>query len=122
MATGTIKTTGWKRLWTNPNPSVAFPAQTISLDLSNYAEFVITYRQWKDDSDISNQQYFFGYADKTITIMTPITSNGQVYLAGRRVTISSTGITFGAAASKTSLNGNATTDNGWIVPYQIYAR
>lgn len=122
MATGTIKSTGWKLFWTNPSPSADFAAQTVPLDLSAYSEFVITYRQWKADTKISNQQYFFGYADKAIVVISPILINGQVYLAARQVAISSTGITFSEAGSKTSLNGNAITDNGWIVPYQIYAR
>lgn len=37
MASGTIKNNNWKSLWTNPDPSATFTAQTIqTTGLSNY--------------------------------------------------------------------------------------
>lgn len=122
MATGTIKTTGWKRLWTNPNPSVAFPAQTISLDLSNYAEFVVKLYLWKDDGGITGQAYILGYQNCYYNIFTPILTNGQVYLAGRQIVTKANGVEVTNGGSKTSLTGNCVQDNGWIVPAEIWAR
>lgn len=41
MATGKITIPGWKLLWTNPSPNVAFSAQTVSIDLSNYSMIMV---------------------------------------------------------------------------------
>lgn len=122
MATGTIKSTGWKLLWTNPNPSVAFPAQTISLDLSNYAEFVVKVYQWKDDGEFSGQVYILGFQKYNYNIFTPIITSGQVYLAGRQIITKTNGVEVTNGGSKTTLTGNFVQDNGWIVPAEIWAR
>ena len=112
----------WKLLWTNPNPSVAFPGQTISLDLSNYTEFVIKVYQWKDDGVIGGQVFILGYAVYNYSIITPILSDGQVYFAARMITTKADGVEISKGGSKTSLDGNFIQDNGWLVPAEIWAR
>lgn len=45
MATGTIKSTAWQLLWTNPNPSSNFANDTdIPLDLTLYSELCVVCR------------------------------------------------------------------------------
>lgn len=41
MATGKITIPGWKLLWTNPSPDVEFPAQNVSINLSNYSMIMV---------------------------------------------------------------------------------
>lgn len=45
MASDTIRRSGWALVWTNPNPTAAFPAQTINLNLSGYSyvKFITNY-------------------------------------------------------------------------------
>lgn len=121
MATGTIKSTGWKLLWTNQNPSGNFGAQTVSLDLSSYSELRMVISQ-----DSASENYVYD------TIM-DIDSKIHIaigYYAGkltrRFVTPSSTGIYFDVGQIAESYGASFTTFNvsgrSCLNPYKIYAR
>lgn len=119
MATGTIKSTGWKLLWTNPNPSAEFAAQTISLDLSSYKEVLLVYRlgtYWNELDSVLITEF-----DATYALHTP-GYDGRI--SKRNVIMKSSGATFSAAGyyNQYATASSYGTDNKLKVPYKIYAR
>lgn len=96
-------------LWTNPNPSASFAAQTISLDLSDYKYVILTV--------ISGTGY--DYTPRASSIL-PVLDDYQeemgVAAAGTRsarfVIARPMGITFSTS--------NASSGNNFTIPYKIY--
>lgn len=101
-------------LWTNSNPTARFDAQTISLDLTDYAGVIIEFyaeddkqtlaaRSYLKKDDIINGSNFgTGHTDATSTA------------ASRNYTINNNGVTF----SSGYFSNSATTEV--LIPYRIY--
>lgn len=103
-------------LWTNPSPSSSFASQIISLDLSNYTMVGIIYRIVASGTNVSHL-YFNVIGDSTIRHK----SSDGLTIQRTIVSISSTSIQFGDCATWTSYNTSSiTTNNNYMVPYQIY--
>ena len=101
-------------LWTNPSPTSAFAAQTVSLGLSEYEWLLINSRR----SD--------GY-DQYVTYLIPVNGLTQIMSCGqlnvnptasmmRGVTATSIGCTFTTGYA----SGNSSSNTGWLIPYKIY--
>lgn len=107
MANGKIRT-GMiiDLLWTNPNPTSAFAAQTVALDLSGYDAVIIRVDQERCKTYVC----FVGYQYDFATVPSGYTPASF----GRLATISSSGITFGSGYYNTGINDTV------IVPAQIY--
>lgn len=96
-----------KLLWTNSNPTTAFAAQTISLDLSDYDIIEMKYQR-----TISEQS--------TLTIIIHLGERGVAYyingtvIGDRRVDVSTTGI------SILDCYSNNTVNNEFLIPLKIY--
>lgn len=96
-------------LWTNPNPSSNFGAQTISIDLSGYLLVLIEQDPFNNGSLdvaiglIGSEMKMFCLAN------TNTNRNGA-----RNLTVSSTGITFSACTY------NGATNNGYSIPLRIF--
>lgn len=113
----------WELLWTNPNPTSAFAAQTIPLDLSNVQEV-----------NLVIQHDLGGSADWHYTIPQMVSAGKQAFVAVqgvgssgtigaiRRVFIvSATGVEFEVGLSKTGTS--APSENNSVgIPLQIYGR
>ena len=126
MATGKIKATDWKLLWTNPDSIGSnFSAQTVSLNLSNYSELKI-YAAHYDGVDTSHTGWGEYIQIVPIGVQSAITlsvvsSNKVVYTNYRYVYASSTGVTFGVGIECNTSNGMSQVANS-MQPLRIYAR
>lgn len=121
MATGTIKTNNWKLLWTNPNPSADFVAQTIPLDLSGYEEVKIEYG-WSNDGYPQNSVFCRSGLNVTLYTFSGFGS-GSMIISRRTTTVTGTGISFAESVSKaTNSTSAASSANNQNVPYYIYIR
>ena len=96
-------------LWTNPNPTTAFAAQTISLDLSEYKYVVIVSKNSISNDPSPRAVDVFPVLDNYeagLKIKGPSTSTS------RTITISQAGITV------TTSTGSPA--NNFVIPYKIY--
>lgn len=96
-------------LWSNPNPSTAFAAQTITQDFSGYRLFYIDY--------LNNNSYYgglvVGKGNQYMMTMLHFASNGGNYY--RAVTMSDNNAVFGAGG-----RGGEGSNNNYCVPQHIY--
>lgn len=114
-------------LWTNPNPNVAFVAQNIALNLSDYNKVVVKFRSVSnastEDFDITVNTGKFYYKNSECYVgdnclpmfaaRDPIT---------RPYSVSSAGVTFQNGAIFLSATGwaQSVNQNTYAIPYQIY--
>ena len=109
-------------IWTNPRPNETFSAQTVSLDLSAYKAIEI---ETKVDASLqlfTNPQVINKDTSATANWISCTSFSGYyIQVNARGIDVSSTGVTFGDAAT---MRGNnivaATTNNARLVPYKIY--
>ena len=103
-------------LWTNPNPTSAFAAQTISLDLSKYDAVEVVARQYTGDQVVfsskaevgkSGKLFCYGYHDAR-------------ELDARKYEVSTTGVSFQIGYSTMISDSSGTATGGNCVPYKIY--
>ena len=110
-------------LWTNPDDTVAFAPQTVSLDLSHYKTICIYYKT----NGISGK-YAFAFYPMGANITIPATTDGypnvisagygqtaSMKSTGRNITISSTSIVFGSGYTS-----DAGANNIYAIPVKIY--
>ena len=96
-----------KLLWQNPNPTAAFAAQTVALNLSDYDEVEIVAKRLNTDTSIMQTRATSDY----------IASIASVYGAStvfRSATITTTGVSFGGGNLDGSVNNN------YAIPLKIY--
>lgn len=126
MATGTIKSTEWKLLWTNPDSIGSnFSGQTIPINLSNYSELKI-YAAHYDGMDSSHAGWgtyvFILPIGVNTSINISVTASNKVsYTNFRYVLGTATGVVFGNGIECSSTNGSSTVANS-MQPLRIYAR
>ena len=96
-----------KLLWTNSNPTGAFVAQTISIDLSNYDLFLISFNIRPLTRNIKYSEIMHKGDTDLYLIGVDLDGNRK----DRSVSINNAGITFGSSSTDY-------TDE--VVPYQIY--
>jgi len=108
-----------KLLWTNPSPTTAFSAQTISLDLSKY-DGVIIKCAWFI-TDLQLQYQLFNYVPKDSiahNIASFLDYSTTNFYRGRFATVTDNGVTFSNAGYPISTLAN--TDNRYVIPTEIY--
>ena len=108
-------------LWTNASPTSAFAAQTVSLALSGYdaVEIVCRYSKTDDartryvcDVGSSSSMYWFYYT---------ATDGKHTGVRSRNVvSASTTGVTFDTCSGKPGNSTTNTTNDGYIIPIEIY--
>lgn len=119
MATGVIKKFA-NLLWTNPNPTSSFPAQTVQIDLSGY-DAVIVDANYTSSSYAVSVIVFKDHLDIQMNAVTNLQTTGSVGYGNRNVSMTSTGVTFSGGYTKSaSSTGAATADNARLVPQSIY--
>ena len=103
-------------LWTNPNPTSSFAAQTISLDLSKYDAVEVVARQYATDSFVFSSKaevgkfgklFCYGYDDAR-------------ELDTRRYEVSTTGVSFQTGYYTMISDSSGTASSTHCVPYKIY--
>lgn len=100
-----------KLLWTNPSPTVAFAAQTISLDLSSYDAIEIVATMYMNNS-IAYRETFSGKVGGALVLSA--TTYGATSDITRLCETSNTQIMFNAGYLGATQNDQA------VIPYQIY--
>ena len=103
-------------LWTNPNPTSSFSAQTISLDLSKYDAVEVVFNQHKQNLTLVTQK---------IRIRGVANTCGNTnfgYFVSRNLTFKDGGVTFtnGLYYGKYNTYSSLATDNDFLIPYKIY--
>ena len=108
---GEIDNLKYVKLWTNPNSSIAFPAQTLALDLASYDYIDIDLKLTGSVNDShETKRYYKGSESNSYFTFSGI----SVY---RSVVMTDSGIIFGNA-----YNGNGSNEeNIRLVPCAIYA-
>lgn len=99
-------------LWTNSSPSAAFPAQTISLDLSEYKAFLLYV------SINQGVEYSTSFIVKGIetTVYQPVWYN-----ALRTFTFTDSGVVVGSGKQRQSwANSTTSSADTRVIPYKIY--
>lgn len=109
-------------LWTNPSPSTAFASQTISKDLTNYDLFYIKFKEQAGSSGSS--EFFFIYSkttgDNNTTARWVSRTGSNIFFNTRSFQIKNTGFTFWDGQRNTQGSSSATTNNAYMVPWEIY--
>ena len=103
-----------KLLWTNPNPSSSFAAQTVSTDLSDYDEVEVICKPYSADASYFTSRVKVGNRGMLYS-QTGYGSPVRIYGTQRNFTPTSTGVAFGDG-----LDFSASVSNAYCVPYQIY--
>lgn len=118
-------------LWTNPNPTAEFAAQTISLDLSEYDFIFIKaagYPNVSSDYPAGLIKWFevkkneSTILDMNVTFFNTSTSS-NAYWGGRTCIVSDTGVNFEQGISykvNDTTSHVGTSSNGSVVPIEIY--
>lgn len=107
LTTSTNKKTETKLLWTNPNPTSSFAAQTVTVSgLSDYDEYEVLFRFHATLSYLNTHKSRAGFG-----VLLYIHDSGSTYR--RQVNVSGNKLTISAVAG-------AKNDDAYIVPYQIY--
>lgn len=106
---------GGKLLWTNPNPTSAFAAQTISLNLSEYNFIIVESIAGISLTSISKQTIFNKISDYTTNrYCIGYTNSDNDGIIRHIANISNSGVTFSAGYLNTSLR------NDVCIPVKIY--
>jgi hypothetical protein len=118
-------------LWTNPNPTSSFAAQTVALDLSPYKSVCIEYVQNPTSSAKCYPKAFYAVGDTVSIPGSGATQqgfiggaygkSGSVYGTARDLTITSTGIVFGTGYAQNGAGpGYGVPQRIWGIKAQIY--
>lgn len=100
-------------LWTNPNPSSNFSAQTVSLDLTNYDLIVIE----SSTTTTSSRLFMTLCRNGTAAQLQRIGTN---YLYIRSLDITNAGVSFETGQRIQALSGTWASNSGYIIPQKIY--
>ena len=99
-------------LWTNPNPSSAFGAQTVSLDLTDYTGVIVEFIN--DDVNYTRSRVYAKKSDSfnSYPIGAGYVSNTNAY-SRNIVNVSDTGVQFSDGATTSA-------QNQFVIPFKIY--
>ncbi len=103
----------YELLWENASPGSSFPAQTVSLNLSNYSFIAVTFRIGYD-GDYTFNTVLFEKGQKSRFR----TYNG--YVVQRSAEPTDAGVNFGEGMRWTTYGGNAGTFNEVLIPFRIF--
>lgn len=125
MATTSVnKVTQTTLLWTNSNPTAAFSAQTIYLDLSNYDAVKIVALFVENTNSAFTCELPVGSADRAISyffLLTATSSDAAHFINGvsRNASVGTDGIAFGSG--QMVYNSASYVDwNNRAIPWKIY--
>jgi len=105
-------------LWTNPDPTVSFPAQTVvsNEDLSIYDALEVHLRSYMNRAPVAVYRVPIGISDIEISAV------GAEYLGARLITTTTSSVVFGMGIRFATYGsyGTQTQDDGRCVPTEIY--
>lgn len=102
-------------LWENPEGTVAFVAQEVALNLSEYKRFTILFCTIGDDGTVRAYcEFSFSTKGVNYTVHTPERHGSSSGISGRKLTITDSGIEF-----EDGYNVSANVDNKSVIPIKI---
>lgn len=101
-------------LWTNPNPTSNFSAQTVSLDLSAWTWIAISAITTSGATEMRRTLFLVSVGESTLLAVPNLASTQ--YLYKRVADVTSTGVTFSTGYRNT----NSTTSAQYCIPTEIY--
>ena len=108
----------YELIWTNPNPTSAFAAQTVALDLSDSPAVMVEFALSAGSSLVAARTFWQGHG--VYLDYLPWPNSTTVNLAGRTIEVTSSGVVFGSGLAMAQ--GSAQTNiNNRYVPLRIYA-
>lgn len=121
MATGT-KQKNIVLLWTNQNPTSAFSAQTVPIDLSGYSLLYIVFTPNSTNNSTIRIPVLARKADEVmVNSYINLSGTGGITLVFRYFSSSNSGVSFESGQSKAvSSSSSGSTDNARCVPLYIY--
>ena len=109
-----------KLLWSNASPGSSFGSQTISLDLSEYDEIQVEFRNTSSSSYYSLNEFKKGKASRHNTFAKQTTDNVDTIILDRPVTMNENGVYFGGGSQKDLYSKSYSTNNGNLIPVRIW--
>ena len=103
-------------LWTNPNPTSSFSAQTISLDLSKYDQVEIVFKQTAGSTALLTTKSMVGMNGK----MLAYGYSDARELDARAYEVTTSGIKFNAGYWILVSDSTGTANANYCTPYKIY--
>ena len=100
------------KLWTNSDPTAAFAAQTVELDLSEYEAVLITVRAGRTDGQYWSQMCFKNEDTYNVSIASKLVASEDTHSRG--AVISGNGVTF-----TTGYKGS-TSGTNYSIPIYIF--
>lgn len=101
-------------LWTNPNPTSSFSAQTINIDLSNYAFiFIVSMTLGSREQKITSG--LFPVIAGTLYMLSSTTGGQTPMHVERMFTVNNTSIAFNGG-----MEGGVSSNNNYMIPNTIY--
>ena len=125
---GSVPSEYKKLLWTNPSPTSAFSAQTVTLDLSSYDEVEVWFNCWRNRPNTSQQirvkkgTYAIatqGASTNTSSGINPFVVGSYIIVQDRPIYVTDTGVQFGTCTEGAS-NGTIYNSDGSMIPTYIY--
>ena len=104
-----------KLLWTNPNPSSNFTAQTVSLDLTEYDAVEIQCKNLASSDYMIGTLFRIKKGDKGLLLSNAATNRERDVHS-----VSNTGIEFSGGIIYNTYGGAQSTDNSRVIPIRIY--
>jgi len=111
-----------KLLWTNPNPTSNFAAQTLSIDVSDYDFIAVEHKVY---ANLDHRRIDFGAVGTQFGLIHPSTGGGYFTTATNQVgvrgcnTSDTTKIVFGSGYNSSG-GGSFSALDSRCVPYRIY--
>lgn len=118
MANGTIQK-NMVLLWTNPNPSAVFAAQSISIDASSFSALIVVFRPYNTEIQTLNELFLIPQEEATATYVSSSQTNLAFFY--RKMAVSASKIDFNEGLLR--VQGSASTSqtrNQYLVPVQIF--
>ena len=108
-------------IWQNASPKSTFAAQTISMDLSEYDEVEIQYRQSSESSYMIKDAIENGTTKIAMLFTNLATESTNTYMYSRNAAVNDSGITFAACARKIIANNNVNASaNDYLIPVKVW--
>lgn len=104
-------------LYTNPNPTVAFPAATLNIPWKNYSYLGVVFAE-TGEIKIPTNTSVTNFAAKTVGGLG--SSGGYTWAGSRGIALQSNGLYIGAMAYKNANSTSLATSTGSLIPIIIY--
>lgn len=108
------------KLWENASPGSSFASQTVSIDLSEYDEIQVEFRNTSSSSYYSFNNFKKGKSSRHNTFAKQTSNNEDTFILDRPVTMNENGVYFGGGSQKYLYGKSHSSNNGNAIPVRIW--